>query len=119
MEQWARRLRARFQVGLIGWIRGERLEQNLDILAAVAQKLEQIATRQPVFQLWWVTGAVIEALQDMGISVPVVRIGWPDHFIEHGKIETLRAKYGLTVDEAYTQLQPLLRSRKRPTLVAS
>jgi len=41
------------QVGLIGWIRGERLEQNLDILAAVAQKLEQIATRQPVFQLWW------------------------------------------------------------------
>src|SRR5271155_1612917 len=30
--QWGRRLRARFQVGLIGWIRGERVEQNLDIL---------------------------------------------------------------------------------------
>src|SRR5678816_86931 len=41
VEQWARRLRARFQVGLIGWIRGERIEQNLDILAAVSQKLEQ------------------------------------------------------------------------------
>src|SRR5580700_1836784 len=68
VEQWARRLRARFQVGLIGWIRGERTEQNLDILAAVAQKLEQIATRQPVFQLWWVTGAVIEALQENGIE---------------------------------------------------
>ena len=68
VEQWARRLRARFQVGLIGWIRGERLEQNLDILAAVAQKLEQIATRQPVFQLWWVTGAVIEALQENGLE---------------------------------------------------
>src|ERR1700744_5387822 len=68
VEQWARRLRARFQVGLIGWIRGERLEQNLDILAAVAQKLEQIATRQPLFQLWWVIGAVIEALQDNGIE---------------------------------------------------
>src|SRR6202043_3730422 len=68
VEQWARRLRARFQVGLIGWIRGERLEQNLDILAAVAQKLEQIATRQPVFQLWWVTGAVLEALQENGIE---------------------------------------------------
>src|ERR1700741_691437 len=36
VEQWARRLRARFQVGLIGWIRGERTEQNLDILPAVA-----------------------------------------------------------------------------------
>jgi chemosensory pili system protein ChpA (sensor histidine kinase/response regulator) len=68
VEQWARRLRARFQVGLIGWIRGERVEQNLDILAAVAQKLEQIATRQPVFQLWWVTGAVIEALQENGLE---------------------------------------------------
>src|SRR5246127_1309918 len=68
VEQWARRLRARFQVGLIGWIRGERTEQNLDILAAVAQKLEQIATRQPLFQLWWVIGAVIEALQENGIE---------------------------------------------------
>ena len=68
VEQWARRLRARYQVGLIGWIRGERIEQNLDILAAVARKLEQIATRQPVFQLWWVIGAVIEALQENGLE---------------------------------------------------
>jgi chemosensory pili system protein ChpA (sensor histidine kinase/response regulator) len=68
VEQWARRLRARFQVGLIGWIRGERVEQNLDILAAVAQKMEQVATRQPVFQLWWVVGAVIEALQENGLE---------------------------------------------------
>ena len=68
VEQWARRLRARFQVGLVGWIRGERLEENLDVLGAVAQKLEQVATRQPVFQLWWVVGAVLEALKDNGIE---------------------------------------------------
>src|SRR5215467_1036646 len=68
VEQWARRLRSRYQVGLIGWIRGERVEQNLEILAAVARKLEQIATRQPVFQLWWVIGAVIEALQENGLE---------------------------------------------------
>src|SRR5579864_3605741 len=35
VEQWSRRLRARYQVGLIGWIRGERPGQNLDVLAAV------------------------------------------------------------------------------------
>src|SRR5579863_9190501 len=64
IEQWGRRLRTRFQVGLIGWIRGERIEQNLEILAAVSSKLEQIATQQEVFQLWWVVGAVIEALQE-------------------------------------------------------
>ena len=68
VEQWSRRLRGRYQVGLIGWIRGERLEQNLSILASVAQKLEQIATRQPVFQLWWVIGAVIEALRENGLD---------------------------------------------------
>jgi len=68
VEQWARRLRARFQVGLIGWIRGERVEENLQILAEVAQKLEQVATRQPVFQLWWVIGAVLEALRDNGLE---------------------------------------------------
>ncbi|HEV2269302.1 MAG TPA: Hpt domain-containing protein [Steroidobacteraceae bacterium] len=68
IEQWGRRLRARFQTGLIGWIRGERIEQNLETLAAVAQKLEQTATRQPVFQLWWVVGAVIEALREHGLE---------------------------------------------------
>ena len=68
VEQWARRVRARYQMGLIGWIRGERIEQNLETLAGVAAKLEQIATRQPVFQLWWVIGAVIEALEDGGLE---------------------------------------------------
>ncbi len=68
IEQWARRLRPRFQLGLVGWIRGERPDQNLAMLAEVSHKLEQVATRQPVFQLWWVTGAVIEALQEHGLS---------------------------------------------------
>jgi chemosensory pili system protein ChpA (sensor histidine kinase/response regulator) len=68
IEQWSRKLRSRFQTGLIGWIRGERIEQNLESLAVVAQKLEQTATRQPVFQLWWVVGAVIEALRENGLE---------------------------------------------------
>jgi len=44
VAQWARRLRPRFQVGLLGYIRGERTVQNLEILAKVAEKLEQVAT---------------------------------------------------------------------------
>jgi chemosensory pili system protein ChpA (sensor histidine kinase/response regulator) len=64
--QWGRRLRARFQTGLIGWIRGERTEQNLEIMAAVATRLEQVATTQSVFQLWWVVGALIESLRETG-----------------------------------------------------
>jgi 1-deoxy-D-xylulose-5-phosphate synthase len=63
--------------------------------------------------------AVMEALEEIGNKVPVVRIGWPDQFIEHGKVEDLRAKYGLTVDDAQAQVLPLLARRRRPTLVAS
>ncbi len=68
LVQWARRLRTRFQVGLLGWIRGERVAQNLEILARVAEKLEQVATTQAVFQLWWAVGAVLEALRGQGIA---------------------------------------------------
>ncbi len=68
VAQWARRLRPRFQVGLLGYIRGERAVQNLEILAKVAEKLEQVATTQPVFQLWWVVGAVLEAVRANGLE---------------------------------------------------
>jgi chemosensory pili system protein ChpA (sensor histidine kinase/response regulator) len=71
VAQWARRLRTRFQLGLVGWIRGERPEQNLEILETVAHQLEQVATRQPVFQLWWVVGAIIEALREGGLETGV------------------------------------------------
>jgi 1-deoxy-D-xylulose-5-phosphate synthase len=52
--------------------------------------------------------AVLEALNEMEISVPVVRIGWPDEFIEHGKVEALRAKYGLTAEAALERSRPFL-----------
>ena len=42
--------------------------------------------------------AVLETLSEKGITTPVVRIGWPDQFIEHATSgDDLRAKYGLTV----------------------
>ena len=61
----------------------------------------------------------LKLLTRWAVSVPVVRIGWPDQFIEHGKVDDLRAKYGLTVDAALAEVLPLLAGRKRPTLVAS
>jgi 1-deoxy-D-xylulose-5-phosphate synthase len=90
-----------------------------ELLAHYARRVAAFVTFEDHVKMGGFGSAVLEALQEIGSSVPVVRIGWPDQFIEHGKIESLRAKYGLTVDEAYSQLQPFLRSRKRPTLVAS
>lgn len=42
--------------------------------------------------------AVMEHLSESGIFTPVVRIGWPDEFIEHGGVNVLRKKHGLTVE---------------------
>ena len=33
--------------------------------------------------------AVLETLSELEIDVPVVRVGWPDQFIEHGRVEAL------------------------------
>ncbi len=38
--------------------------------------------------------AVMEVLNDLELQVPVVRVGWPDAFIEQRKVESLREKYG-------------------------
>jgi 1-deoxy-D-xylulose-5-phosphate synthase len=54
--------------------------------------------------------AVIEALSDARINTPVVRIGWPDKFIEHGKLEDLRVKYGLSAKCALEKLKPYLQA---------
>jgi 1-deoxy-D-xylulose-5-phosphate synthase len=52
--------------------------------------------------------AVLEELSNLRITTPVERIGWPDQFIEHGKPEDLRAKYGVTARAALEKLRPYL-----------
>jgi 1-deoxy-D-xylulose-5-phosphate synthase len=42
---------------------------------------------------------VAESLDSLKINLPLVKVGWPDVFIEHGAINLLREKYGLTAKE--------------------
>ncbi len=90
-----------------------------EMLERYAHRVAAFVTFEDHVKMSGFGSAVIEALEELGSKVPVVRIGWPDRFIEHGKIDGLRAKYGLTVDEALAQVLPLLTRRQRPTLVAS
>jgi 1-deoxy-D-xylulose-5-phosphate synthase len=53
--------------------------------------------------------AVLECLNANEIELPVIRVGWPDAFIEHGKVESLREKYGLTAEAAMERARPHLR----------
>ena len=63
--------------------------------------------------------AVLELLSDKGIATPVVRIGWPDQFIEHATtVEHLREKYGLTAVNTAAQVQALLSKLGQARLTA-
>lgn len=55
---------------------------------------------------------VIEHLMDAEITTPVVRIGWPDQFIEHGSIDILRKKHGLTAENAVQKILDRLKKVK-------
>jgi 1-deoxy-D-xylulose-5-phosphate synthase len=89
-----------------------------EMLAVYAERVAAFVTFEDHVRMGGFGSAVMEALEELGSLVPVVRIGWPDHFIEHGKVDELRAKYGLTVDAAEAQVLPLLARRQRQALVA-
>ena len=89
------------------------------MLALYARRVAAFVTFEDHVKMGGFGSAVVEALEEMGRAVPVVRIGWPDQFIEHGKVDDLRLKYGLSADAALAQVMPLLAGRRRPALVAS
>ena len=64
--------------------------------------------------------AVLECVNELDLGVTVVRVGWPDQFIEHGKPEALRAKYGLTAEGAMEKAADQIRTlaEARPLRVA-
>ena len=67
----AQKLRPKFQLALLGWIKGSNTERHLQTLMTVVLALERSATRDDLYQLWWVTGGVIESLQNGGLETSV------------------------------------------------
>jgi chemosensory pili system protein ChpA (sensor histidine kinase/response regulator) len=67
----ARTLRPKFQLALLGWIKGGEVARHLDTLASVTRSLEQAAPRDDMYQLYWVVGGVLEALRNGGLETSV------------------------------------------------
>lgn len=63
--------------------------------------------------------AVLEELADLGLTRPVVRIGWPDNFIEHGKPEALHKKYGISVEATLEKALPFLKGKAKSKSAAT
>ena len=82
---------------------------DYDCIGAFGEISELVVTMEDHVLAGGFGSAVIECLSDLGANVPVLRIGWPDQFIEHGKIEDLRQKYGLTAEAAFARVMSLVR----------
>ena len=63
--------------------------------------------------------AVLVYLSEAGIATPVVRIGWPDRFIEHGSVGVLRKKYGLTVEATVAKILPQVKPRATASIISA
>ena len=93
---------------------------DTDLLLRYAKRCAALVTFEDHVLAGGFGSSVLEQLEHAGLQTPVVRMGWPDQFIEHGKVDELRERYGLTVDRAYERLQPLLRKlvRRGPKALA-
>jgi 1-deoxy-D-xylulose-5-phosphate synthase len=62
---------------------------------------------------------VLELFSEKRVTTPVVRIGWPDQFVEHASsVDYLREKYGLTVANTVTQVKAALTAPVESKLTA-
>jgi 1-deoxy-D-xylulose-5-phosphate synthase len=82
---------------------------DVDMLDFYARQVSVIVTLEDHVLRGGFGSAILEELNNLGLTTPVVRIGWPDQFIEHGKPDDLRAKYGLTVETALEKLKPYVK----------
>jgi len=67
----AAQLRPKFQLALLGWIKGGDSERHLHTLSSVIEALEHSANRDDMYQLWWVVSGVLESLQNGGLETSV------------------------------------------------
>ena len=67
----ASKLRPKFQLALLGWIKGADTEHHLQTLSSVIEALERSANRDDMYQFWWVVNGVLESLQNGGLETSV------------------------------------------------
>lgn len=106
-----------FDVALVN----PRFTKPLD--AATTQFFGQAADLIVTFEDHVLSGgygsSVLELLSEKGVATPVVRIGWPDQFIEHASsVDYLREKHGLTAAHAVAQVKAHYEATPASNLVA-
>jgi 1-deoxy-D-xylulose-5-phosphate synthase len=68
---------------------------DTELILEAARRCGRVVTVEDGVRMGGFGSAVLEELQEHGSRVPVLRLGIPDKFIEHGKREKLLEKLGL------------------------
>jgi len=89
---------------------------DVEMLEFFARSVDVVLTMEDHVLRGGFGSVVLEELNDLGIATPVVRVGWPDQFIEHGKIDALRAKYGVTAEAAVEKVLRVLKGEPEKNL---
>ena len=71
---------------------------DTELLLSLAQSHDALVTVEEGALMGGAGSAVLEALQDAGITIPVLRLGVPDVFTEHGDPNHILASLGLNAE---------------------
>ncbi|WP_449034716.1 1-deoxy-D-xylulose-5-phosphate synthase [Prevotella sp.] len=74
------------------------------ILQEVAERFSRIITIEDAVRDGGLGTAVTEWMSDHGYTPHIIRMGMPDHFVEQGTVEQLRALCGIDIDGIKKQL---------------
>ena len=78
---------------------------DTDALLEAAQSSKLIVTLEDHVIQGGFGSAVLEALDEANSNCPLLRLGWPDEFIEHGSnVQALRARHGLNPEQLFQQV---------------
>lgn len=79
-----------------------------ELLAELARNHELLVSVEENALIGGAGSEVARALEEMGLTVPLLRLGLPDHFIDHGDQNLLLAELGLDVDGIVRQVRQRL-----------
>jgi chemosensory pili system protein ChpA (sensor histidine kinase/response regulator) len=64
----AKKLRPHYQIGLLGWFKGQKVSASLKRILAVLGELEKNSAQQSIRRIWSISAALIEGLSRNGID---------------------------------------------------
>lgn len=94
LTQVGRRLRHMYQTGLVKVLQGKPQRSALGMMGRALERLKTLSEGQPMGQLWWLSGAVIESLADQELQLSASRkrlLSALDREIKKVQIEGVKA----------------------------